>query len=316
VAAQGAVADLLARLGNRDEATRAYAAANEGLARIGDRAARVSAVVLLARSHADAGSAGTAALLVEDATLSAARIPDPARRAQALREIALFHSDQGNAMAALLVTATIDNANVRADIELALVESLLAAGRVAAATEVTDVITVPAFRARALGQLAAGQHAGSNALFRDLAPVTLRLARSEAGRVQLPADQAIVLAELARAAHAIGDAASAGSLFADAERVTAAIDAPEVRSPVLGVLAGHLARAGRIDDGRRLAGSITDTTFAVTVTEDVARVQQALQIVQQAEAEVTAPAPAGTAPATRAAAVTPAPAAPAPTPGR
>jgi hypothetical protein len=187
---------------------------------------------------------------------------------------------------------------------------------VAAATEVTDVITVPAFRARALGQLAAGQHAGSNALFRDLAPVTLRLARSEAGRVQLPADQAIVLAELARAAQSIGDAASAGSLFADAERVTAAIDAPEVRSPVLGVLSGHLARAGRIDDARRLAGSITDTTFAVTVTEDVARVQQALQIVQQAEAEVAAPAPAGTAPATQAAAVTPAPAAPAPTPGR
>ncbi len=309
VAAHGVVADLLTRLGNRDDATRAFATANEALAGITDRATRIGAVVQLARSYADAGSTGTAALLVEVVTLSATRIPDPARRAAALREIALFHTDSGNTKSALLVAATIDNANVRAELELSLVESLLASGRLAAAIEVADTITVPAYRARAFGRLAIGQHTSDNALFRDLAPRTLQLARSEADRARIPADQAIVLSELARAARALGDAAASGEFFADAERIAAAIEAPETRHAVLSVLAGHLARAERLEQARRLVSTISDPATAVAVSDDVARVQATLQLVQDANADAaTAGTAAGTPRAEVAGAATQAPA--------
>lgn len=294
VAAQGMVADLLTRLGRRDDAMKVYAEANAGLSQLKDRAERVDAVVQLARSYADAGSTGAAAMLIEDATLSAARIADPTRRTAALREIALYHADAGNPVSARQVTATIDNPAVRADIELALTEALLGAGRLAAATEVADLISVPAFRARALAQVAMGQHGSNNALFRDQAPLTLQLARSEADRIDVPATQAMVLAELGRAAHTVGDAASAASFFAEAERAGAGITATEVRHPVLAVLAGNLARADRIGDAQRIVAQIADPAVAVTVTDDITRVQQVSVVEQQAAAEAAAMPAAGT----------------------
>ena len=278
VEAQGEIGQLLTRLGRQDEAKRSFMDANAGIGQIGDRATRLHTLVRLARAYADAGNQGAAAMLIEDATLSAGRIVDPAKRIAVLQRIAEFHAESGNAQAALQVTATLDNANLRADAELLLVTAFVDRNRLGAATEVADVIAVPEYRARALGRLSAAQTLSTNALFRDLAPVTLRLAHAALANVDAAVDHAMILSELARVATLTGDASAAASDFTEAERLAAAIEAQDTRNLVYSVIAGNMIRAQSTPDAKhtadaqRLAELIADPIVAGNLTDDIAAV--------------------------------------------
>ena len=272
VEADGETAHLLARLGRPDEARRSFHDANAGIGAIGDRATRLFTLVRLARAYADAGNQGAAAMLIEDVTLSATRVADPAKRIAVLQRVAEFHADSGNAQAALQVTATMDNASLRADAELKLVSAFIDRNRLGAATEVADAIAVPEYRARAFGNLSAAQKQSSIALFRDIAPTTLRMAHAELANVDAAIDHAMILSELARVATLNGDASTAASDFAEAERLAAAVEAQDTRNLVFSVIAGNMIRAQRTADAQRIAAQIADPIVAGNLNDDIAKV--------------------------------------------
>ncbi len=288
VEAQGEIGHLLARLGRQDEAKRSFLEANAGIGEIGDRATRLFTLVRLARAYADAGNQGAAAVLIEDATLSATRVADPEKRIDVLQRIAEFHADSGNAQAALQVTATLDNASLRADAELQLVTAFIDRNRLGAATEVADAITVPEYRARALGHLSAAQKQSVIALFRDMAPATLRMAHTELAHVDAAIDHAMILSELARVATVNGDASTATSDFTEAERLAAAVEAPDTRNLVFSVIAGNMIRAQRNADAQRVAALIADPIVAGNLADDIAKVLAASDIAVSPAADAAA----------------------------